>query len=619
MKKTLSVLALLLVVALFTGCSLLPSVKPVEKQEQPAANMFDYAGTNYAQDEILVRVTEGTDVDKLAAAYGSTVRNFWPEIGWANITVPQGSDVQSFIKQLRNESKVLLAEPNMEYKLDDVTVPTGQRYNEQWGFKNIKAEDAWKITTGHEDVVVAIIDTGVQTDHPEFADKTFITPYDAAQQKEGDIEDNDGHGTHVAGIAADNGRGGFIAGVAWDSPILPVKVKDDNIAGSGIRTTFLIEAMIYLGDWLENHPGKQLVANMSIGGRGYNFAFKDAIDYAADRGVLLVTSAGNDGRRMIQFPSGYNGVVSVAASDPYDKATSFSTRAWFNSIAAPGIDILSTYTGSKWEYLQGTSMASPYVTGAAALVLAAHFNENLTPLELKNQLEQTARKVDAPKEELGAGILDVSAAVGELKPMVYGSLNITSNILSTEDGVYVGGGIVTVFDESNKLVGFGLTGENGNYNFRAILPGTYKVNMSYYCAFTEEYDLLTQNVTVAANQGEAADFDVKVPTDVEKVPFGTQKVIGNGTLNTVPVEVTITEAGTYEFITSKNVTDCDTVLTLLDKDGKVIATNDDAYNSTYSAIMKKLAVGKYTLAVSNFDPKKPVDAKLDMFKVNVTF
>jgi hypothetical protein len=322
---------------------------------------------------------------------------------------------------------------------------------------------------------------------------------------------------------------------------------------------------------------------------------------------------------MIQFPSGYNGVVSVAASDPFDRPTSFSTRAWFNSIAAPGINILSTYTGSEWQYLQGTSMAAPYVTGAAALVLSAHFEKNLTPLQLKNQLEQTARNMNAPKEELGAGILDVSAAIGALKPMVYGSLNIKSDILSTDNTGYIGGGIVTVFDSANKLVGFGLTGEKGNYNFRAILPGTYKVNMSYYCALTQEYDLLSKNVTVAAEQNVTVEFDVKVPTNVVKTPLIAQQVVGNGTVNAVEVDFTVTEAGIYEIYTSLNVTNCDTIIALYDSNDKEIAFNDDAYGDHYSAIMMKLQPGKYTAVVANFEEKEAVDAKLDIVKVEVTF
>lgn len=622
MKKTLSILALLLVVALFAGCSLLPTVKPVQKQEQPAGNVFDYNGTYYAQDDILVRIVKGTDVEKLAKAYKSEVVNYWPEIGWATFTVPAGSDVQSFIKQLKHEGKVMLAEPNMEYKLDDAsfTEPTGPGYKEQWGFINTKIVDAWKATTGHDKVIVAILDTGVQTDHPEFADKTILTPYDAAKQIEGPIVDGDGHGTHVAGIAADDGQG-MIAGVAWKSPILPIKCRNDQLSGSGIRTSFLIEAMIYLGEYREAHPDYQIVANMSIGGRGYNFAFKDAIDFAADRGVLLVTSAGNDGRRIIQFPSGYNGVVSVAASDQFDRATSFSTRAWFNSLAAPGIDILSTYTGSNYAYLQGTSMAAPFVTGTAALVLAAHFNENLTPLQLKNQLEQTARNVGAPVEEVGAGIVDPVAAVGPLKPMVYGSLNVTSNIVSNANTGYVGGGVVTVFDSNNKLVAFGLTGENGNYNVRAIRPGAYTVNISYYCAFTESYEVKSKNATVVADQGIAVDFDIQVPTHIDKTPLLTHQVLKDDEEVALAVGIKIEEAGIYEFVTSPNTDpDFDTTIMILDKDSKVVAYNDDGQsNGPFSSLMKILQPGNYTVVVADFELANPIDAVLDISKLTVTF
>ena len=196
--------------------------------------------------------------------------------------------VGSFIAKLRSYKEVLLAEPNVRYELPEpdgwgdielLALAEAEKYDKQWGLRNINAEAAWEITTGSPDVIVAIIDTGVDASHPEFDGKAFVEGFDATGEGTPTL-DLHGHGTHVAGIAADDGRSGKIAGVAWDCPIMPVRVMDSE---HSIWTGYLTDAMLHLGDYAEAHPEKRIVANMSIGGRGYSFAFKDAIDYAAER------------------------------------------------------------------------------------------------------------------------------------------------------------------------------------------------------------------------------------------------------------------------------------------------------------------------------------------------
>lgn len=419
-----------------------------------------------------------------------------PEIGWTMVTVPEGQNAASFAERLLKTGGVRWAEPDMTCELH--AAPAVERYGEQWGFSNIQAEAGWDITTGSADVIVAIVDTGVDAAHPEFAGKAFVDGYNAANSV--GTGDQDGHGTHVAGIAADDGRNGKIAGVAWDCPILPVKVMD---TAGNIQTSYLTSAMVYLGDYAQSHPGKRIVANMSIGGRGYSIALKDAIDYAAQRGVLLVTSAGNDGKRAIGFPSAYNGVVCVAASTPRDARAQFSTFGFWNSLAAPGEQILSTVPGGGYESWQGTSMASPFVAGAAALVLSKY--PNLTPLGLKNQLEQTARGTQF-SEDLGYGILNISAALGSLRPMIYGSMNVTTNVT---DSVY-GYGVIAILNSSGKLVGFGACGENGNYYFHALKPGTYLVKVTYYNPTESLYTMTSKSASVGVNGVSNVNFNMPV-------------------------------------------------------------------------------------------------------------
>ncbi len=627
MKKILTLLSVLAVIALFAGCSLVPVTVDNETQQPAVTDLFNFDGLDYVEGEVLVKVVN--DVQLNALTKNAIVLKEWSNLGWVLVSVPAGETTISYIEKLRRESGIFLAQPNLRYEIDPIAGETingimgdneinatspAARYSSQWGFENINAEAAWDITTGDSNVIVAIVDTGVQVDHPEFSDKVFIDAYDTTTQLSGEnnMHDLNGHGTHVAGIAADNGSTGKIAGVAWDCPILPVRVEDDQ---GSIFTTYLIEAMTYLGDYAADHPEYRIVANMSIGGRGYNFAFKDAIDYAFDNGILLVTSAGNDSKRIISYPSAYNGVVSVAASTPYDIRADFSTQGWWNSVAAPGVEILSTYITDDYTNLQGTSMASPFVTGAAALLLSK--DSNLTPLEVKNQIEMTARG-EGFNEQLGYGILDIEALLGALQPMQYSSLNVTTNIIS--DDVYLGYGVISVFNSNGKLIGFGTTGESGNYLFNAIKPDDYTVTLSYYDEYTNDYFVDTDTVTVVADQEAVVNFTAPIPVDVIKTSVYSEDISNPEGYRQIPI--TIAQEGSYEFVTSFYNENCDTEMYLYDDDDNLIAYNDD-YQEMYSRILMNLQSGDYVVYIQDFSssgiPNDPLNCHFEIYSVEVSY
>lgn len=613
MKKLLMICTVLIVAVVFTGCSLFPEISSsIEDEIDPiaVADLFNYDGADYNEGEVLVRVNPTTSIEKMLQKQGSQILKTWPEIGWALVSVPPGETTISFIEKLRKNTGVLLAEPNMEYDIESFDLVEGAGV--QWAFRNINAKAAWEISTGDPNVIVAIIDTGVQIDHPEFAGKEFIGPFDVTTGLGGveNMYDLSGHGTHVAGIAADDGETGQIAGVAWDCPLMPIRVQDDT---GRIWTTYLIDAMLYLADYAETNPEYRIVANMSIGGRGYNFAFKDAIDYAWDKGVLLITSAGNDTKRVISYPSAYNGLVCVAASDPYDRKADFSTEGWWNSVAAPGLKIYSTYIIDDYANLQGTSMASPYVCGAAALLLSV--NPQLTPLEIKNQIEMTARGTGF-SEELGHGILDVGALLGDLQEMQYGSLDVLTNIVATPEGEMIGTGVLTLFDTNNRLVGFGTTGEFGNYKFQALKPGKYKVNLTYYDPFEGSY--LGESATADVTKGVNTDvvINLSVPSSITPNELYSEEIDIFESFKEITYSVT--ETAVYEFTTSKLTFDCDTVLELYDADDKLLAENDD-YLSMYSQIRIQLQPGNYLIRVSDFEEDDPLNCIFKITKLTVTY
>lgn len=511
MRKSIQLLSVLVLVMLMSACTGIPLGSGGQiGQEKPlsAWELFDYSALDYNPGEVLVKTTDFAELEAFAQEHGGAVLQTWPEIRWALVS---GVAELEFIEAVRKTASVVVAEPNMMYELPEPPTDTrvlsadeleAEDYDKQWGLDTIQAPTAWDITTGDPNVVVAIVDTGVNTFHPEFADTVWVGPHDVTGEGL-EMWDIQGHGTHVAGIAAADGRTGKMAGVVWDSPIMPIKVMD---LDGMIWTQYLIDAMLYMGDYAEEH-GVRIVANMSIGGRGYSVAFKDAIDYAAERGVLLVTSAGNSYRRIISYPSAYNGVVSVAASTPHDTKADFSSEGWWNAVAAPGVMIWSTYIhgpdypfGNAFAFLQGTSMASPFVAGAAALLLAEQ--PHLTPLEIKNQIEQTARG-GSFSEALGHGILDTAALLGPLEPMTYGSLDVATNVPDY--------GLVTVMHaNSNTLAAYGTTGADGGHRFWAMRPGSYNVVLSIYDFGTGEFHIQQQQVTVTADATASASFQFEL-------------------------------------------------------------------------------------------------------------
>lgn len=458
----------------------------------------DFEGLDYHQDQVLLRIRRGANLHSIASSLGSMILRDWDGIGWALFSLPAGETVASFLEKAILHQDVLYGQPDMQFEfiepvpdrglMDEVsleaTFEVGAEWFEDrlWGMMDIRADEAWEMGhKGSEDVIVAIIDTGVNMDHEAFAHNTFVGAYNATDDgcPHGAM-DYHGHGTHVAGTAVNDGRSGKLAGVSWDSPIMPIRAMDrDGV----IYTNYLINSMYHVANYVEDNPGKQAVANMSIGGRGYNIAFKDAIDYAAEKGVLLVTSAGNSYKRVISFPSAYNGVVSVAATTPHREKADFSTTGWWNSVGAPGTKTWSaTAEDGTYAAWQGTSMASPHVAGAVALLLSEH--AGLTPLEVKNQLEQTAHPgAYGPgfTEELGYGIIDVVDMLGSLEPMQYGSLYIESNVEY---------GVLTLFDDAGNMVAFGATGENEDYLFHALKPGNYTVTLSYYWQVFEKANVV---------------------------------------------------------------------------------------------------------------------------------
>jgi len=308
----------------------------------------------------------------------------------------------------------IYAEPHYLYLTNDldtasgdavesqVVVPNDTLYSEyQWNLPQIETEQGWNFSKGSQDMIVAVVDTGVQLDHPDLKGRLVkgINIIDPSQPPDDDV----GHGTHVAGIIAaqvNNNEG--VAGLTWYSKIMPVKALDSTGAGS---TYAVAEGVI----WAADHGAN--VINMSLGNYADAQFLHDAIQYATDKGALVVAASGNDNTDRPGYPAAYPEVLAVAATDPGGGKAEYSNYGDYIDVAAPGTSIASTYPGSRYAALSGTSMASPHVAALASLVRTA--NPELSNREVMDVLRSTARDLgDQGKDPLyGFGQIDIRKAL----------------------------------------------------------------------------------------------------------------------------------------------------------------------------------------------------------------
>ncbi len=351
----------------------------------------------------------------------------------------RGVDVEEAAGRFGDLDGVEYAEPN-RYRETSI-IPNDPSFSAQWGLTKINCPAAWDRTTGSPNVVVAVIDTGIDLDHPELApllvqgtDMVDLGPNPippAGFRFEGDFagRDNDpqdevGHGTHVAGtIACLSNNGTGVAGVTWNCRLMPVRVlarivnitNPNDVRGTGSAAD--IAAGIR---WAADHGAR--VLNLSLGGTVDTQVERDAIAYAIAQGCVVVAAMGNafNQGNPTSFPAAYPDVIAVAAIDQADHRASFSQTGPHIDVSAPGVGILSTVWDNGFTTMQGTSMASPHVAGVAALIFSC--NPNLTAAQVGDIIRQTARPLrdnpgdPVPNDNYGHGCVDAEAAINRACP-----------------------------------------------------------------------------------------------------------------------------------------------------------------------------------------------------------
>jgi subtilisin family serine protease len=326
-----------------------------------------------------------------------------PTTGVERLTVPTGEEL-AMAGSLSSDSGVLWAEPN--YLRRPARTVNDPRFGEQWALPRIRVPEAWDVTMGVPFVIVAVVDSGVDLDHPDLQGQ-LVDGYNLLDPGSPPRDDS-GHGTHAAGIiaaVANNGVG--IAGVAPNVMIMPLKVLDS--AGVG-RDSDVAEAIHYAvdhGAW---------VVNMSFNGRDSSRTLEEAVAYASERGVVLVVAAGNEGRDAPSYPGAIKPAIAVGATALDDRRAFFSNFGPWVDLAAPGQAILSTFwnptAGSVYTIETGTSTAAPLVAGVVALMFSAQ--PFLSVDDIVAALSATADPLDS--SGVGAGQVNAEKAVLAVLP-----------------------------------------------------------------------------------------------------------------------------------------------------------------------------------------------------------
>lgn len=337
---------------------------------------------SYQPGELLIkyRGQNSLRASSVSALAGARLQGENSSLGVGRVELPPNVSVEQAIAFYRRQPGVEFVEPNFVAR--SFAVPNDPMYNQQYGPGKMNCSAAWDLTTGDPGVVIAIVDTGIQLNHPDLGAK-IVAGYDFVNN-DTLADDDQGHGTHCAGISAaitNNGVG--IAGVGYNCKLMPVKVLDSSGSGSYADVTDGIT-------WAVDNGAK--VISLSLGGPSASSALETAIDYAWSHGVVVVAAAGNDNSNSPAYPGYYVNAIAVGSTDQSDQKSTFSNFGNWVDVAAPGTGIYSTYPGSSYTTMSGTSMATPGVAGLAGLLWSRMGGAGTAAL-VRSKIESTCDSV----------------------------------------------------------------------------------------------------------------------------------------------------------------------------------------------------------------------------------
>jgi len=386
----------------------------------PTASIVAHQSARQALNGIAARVVPGRAIVRFQqgrmgsalAALGNSVRS---QVGGLDVAVIDTTDARATraLADLRSSGAIAYSEP--ETVLSCQLSPSYPMFARQGGLRTLSVPRAWDLTRGRPEVVVAVLDTGIDLEHPDL--RSRLVPGVSWVPGTFSPQDDHGHGTHVAGIVgAEPVTPDGVTGVAPGCRLMPVKVLDARGEGT---TSRICQGIV----WAVDHGAR--VLNLSLGGAGGGKTLETAVSYALAHGVVVVAAMGNEGANVQEYPAGYPGVVAVGACDDSGRTASFSNIGRWISVTAPGENVYSTMpmkaftlldedpgAGRGHGTLSGTSMATPFVAGVAALMLS--LQPQLTPDAVRSRLERTAFDMATPGFDTssGHGLVQADLALG---------------------------------------------------------------------------------------------------------------------------------------------------------------------------------------------------------------
>lgn len=426
----------------------------------------------FVPDEFTIQFKEGVKAEDCEAQLkkmGAAIRKKQRTPGYYTVAVPANAGLFESIEKAAKLPEVLFAEPS-EFGINDALgakaapapiapsivpdaadgaieadfIPGDAQFGRLWGLHNtgqvvnnvagtadcdIDAPEAWDIERGKRHVICAVIDTGMDLDHPDLAANLLprgAEDWDFADAPDKSPDDAAGHGTHVCGTVAARQDGVGVVGVAPGCYLMPLRV--DLTSGMNQNRA---DAINYVAAQATAFPTRRYVINCSWRMNGDHAGVRNAIINAVNKNVVVVFAAGNanqDTTITPQYPGVYPQVIAVVATDQRDRRATFSNYGANTDISAPGVNIYSTYPDNSYTYLDGTSMASPHVAGVAALVWSR--NPDLTNAQVRSILETTAQNIDGLNPgfagKLGKGRLNAHRALLATPPRKLVSSIVTS-------------------------------------------------------------------------------------------------------------------------------------------------------------------------------------------------
>lgn len=433
----------LLVLPMLTGLM----IPETWAQSGTATNQQQSSQSNRVDGEWIIGLKKSKSPGKLSTRLASKMDRIAKtasvqENGETLVIKGNDQEIAKITKEMAQDPEVEFIEPNYRYYTTAVVKkPNDPDFNQQWGLEKVMAPQAWETVRNwkgpkKKSVTVAVIDTGIDLHHPDLKNR-YIPGYNTLEDSS-DYADDVGHGTHVAGIiAAGTNNGTGVAGLAGESPIkiLPIRALGQR-GGTSVSVAAGIEKAI---------EAKVDVINMSLGGTQYSHLLHNRIKQATDQGILVVVAAGNRSSSTDNyFPAGDSEAFTVASINASEEPSSFSNFGSAVDLAAPGENILSTFTNGEYQPLNGTSMATPFVSGAAALVKLTH--PKWGPHEIRTALEKSARDIQSAgfDASTGHGLLNVNDAIQSQEQVafevespafgseVFGQVKFDFNISDTE-------------------------------------------------------------------------------------------------------------------------------------------------------------------------------------------